>query len=1489
MLGKRWFKVLSRILILLILIPAILYGIFRSSAVQTWLTSWVTHYLSKELNATLFIRGVDISWFLDLELKGVFISDQRKDTLLYTPSLTVDLDELHYKSKILKVKKIALKDANIALIRHPGDSSFNFQFLVDYFASTDTSKTPAEEKWKITVQGIDLKNSRLQFNDDHQVRKEEGFDFNHCRFTGLNLSINHFASINDTLSFIIDHFACNEKSGFTLKKMKGKFQFNPHSIAFRDLAIRTAWSNIESDLTFTYPSLAAFNDFLDAVNVDAFFLPSEIDSKDLEYFLPSLKGMKERIILEGQVEGKINNLKLKDIKLDYGSFSRFRGNIKLTGLPDIEETYIQLNIKELVTNHFDLNNLSLPGGKLLQLPSQITEMGNIRINGNFTGFYNDFVSYAQFNSDLGSVFTDISLKSNPSSGELEYSGRIRTRDFNIGQLIRQQEYIGEINLAADLTGSGTSLDNALINIDGVVDSLYFKGNTFKEIKISGGIMDRRFNGNLTINDPLLGLEFDGFIDFKKDQPVFDFITNIHHAWLNQLNLVKSDSIMGIKTNMKIHFEGLNPDSVNGFITMDSTLFRMNRVVFNMKKLFLTVESENNSGKNINLACDYSKINITGTFKWDQIIPSVQEVLYTYLPALSRGNESTVLKEYPDLVFTIDLIDTKPFTRMFYPQVSLAKNTLITGVFHPGQKSLTLKAGASAAELYGASLMNWQVEAAADGQQMKLSTQCDHLELGGNMGIDHIVFNTTGSNDSLDYALQWKNESQALKNTGDVTGTVSVLGPSLFNFHINQSRTIINDSLWVIPGNNTIEVDSQSIRVQDLSFISGQEKIMLSGVISENPLDIMTVTLQDYALSNVNFLTGPSGFTFKGYINGSVQLMDLYKTPGLASDITVDGFTFNGDKLGNMSIHSRWDPSLQALFAKSEVIYKGNIGENKPIYLEGYYYPAKKDESLDFKIHIDNFKLKTIANFLSSFSSKFTGFASGDLTLKGNLREPDLQGSLKVQRGVIRVDYLKTEYSFSQEFEIGKNYIGFNNIVAYDSIGNKMYLNGKINHHYFNDFGIDLNIKAQNCLALNTQPYDNDLFYGRAFGTGEIKIHGPVDNIVIDINAKSEKGTQVNLPINTTADISDNEFIIIGSTDKDTTKAVISKPPDNTGVNLNLDLEATPDAMVRIFMPDDMGTIKANGQGKLKVGVDTRGLFTIYGDYQINEGSFLFTLQNVINRLFQIQSGGKIMFSGDPYATTMDIRAIHQLDVPLTGLRLEQDQESLKSKKIPMECIIDLKGNIFNPDLTFKLRTPERDQEINRILFSQLDTNNQQQMSEQMIFLMVLKQFKPVEQANPLDIKTSFGSSSWDIVSNQLNSWLSQISKDFDIGINYKPGDNNLSSDEITVALSTQLFNERVLIDGNLGYNSGLKSTSTSSQNASNLVGDVKVEVKLTRDGRIRVKAYNKSNNVAFFENNAPYTQGVGIFFRKEFDTLGELFKGKKKRIIEQNKEAVKQE
>jgi hypothetical protein len=375
---------------------------------------------------------------------------------------------------------------------------------------------------------------------------------------------------------------------------------------------------------------------------------------------------------------------------------------------------------------------------------------------------------------------------------------------------------------------------------------------------------------------------------------------------------------------------------------------------------------------------------------------------------------------------------------------------------------------------------------------------------------------------------------------------------------------------------------------------------------------------------------------------------------------------------------------------------------------------------------------------------------------------------------------------------------------------------------------------------------------------------------MNIRARSEKGTNMFIPINLDVDATENAYIRF--TKKNGKEEEITYfEPVTSGVNLDMIIDVTKDAGIQIFLPENIGNIKATGSGQIQMGIDTRGDITIFGDYNIEGGTFLFTFQNIINRVFSIERGSVISFTGSPYDANMNVKAVYKIRASLNGIPELAAMPEYAGRNIPVDCIIHLKNNLYNPDIAFSLRLPDAEEQLKNLVFSAIDTTNEAVMTQQMVSLLLLKSFSFTGNAS---LAGSVGSSSLEMLTSQLSSMLSQISKDIDIGLNYRTADA-LTSEAIEVALSTHLFNDRVTIDGNFGIiNSG------STQNTSNIVGDVVVDVKITRDGRFRVKAYNKTNNpFEVTSYNANYKQGVGIYYRYEFDRFSEIFQRQRKKTV----------
>ena len=351
-----------------------------------------------------------------------------------------------------------------------------------------------------------------------------------------------------------------------------------------------------------------------------------------------------------------------------------------------------------------------------------------------------------------------------------------------------------------------------------------------------------------------------------------------------------------------------------------------------------------------------------------------------------------------------------------------------------------------------------------------------------------------------------------------------------------------------------------------------------------------------------------------------------------------------------------------------------------------------------------------------------------------------------------------------------------------------------------------------------------------------------------------------------------------------------------GLEMELDVEVTEDAVVQmIFDPKVGDIIETSGRGNLRMILDQNQDFRMFGDVELLQGDYLFTLQNVINKRFEIEPGGRISFSGAPANASIDLAAIYSTRAApynlYPGDPSDDKAESLK-KRIPVECHLNLLGELQSPTIVTGIQMPTANPETRDFLESA--TSTEEELMKQFLSLLVINNFYSVSGFGIQDVGTMnsslAGVTASELLSNQLSNWLSQISDDFDIGFNYRPGDQ-VTSQEVEVALSTQLLNDRVIISGNVDVGGQETNPSSGSANNPYIMGDFEVEYKITNN--ISVIAFNRARDELIFET-APYKQGVGVSYSEDFNDLKQLMaryregltnrKKKKKKSVEADSE-----
>jgi hypothetical protein len=318
----------------------------------------------------------------------------------------------------------------------------------------------------------------------------------------------------------------------------------------------------------------------------------------------------------------------------------------------------------------------------------------------------------------------------------------------------------------------------------------------------------------------------------------------------------------------------------------------------------------------------------------------------------------------------------------------------------------------------------------------------------------------------------------------------------------------------------------------------------------------------------------------------------------------------------------------------------------------------------------------------------------------------------------------------------------------------------------------------------------------------------------------------------------------------------------------MDVEITPDAEVQIVFDPKVGDIiRGFAKGNLKMEYTSNEDFYMYGEVEIVEGDYLFTLQNIINKRFRIQPGGTITWYGDPYEAILNLNAVYYTKAPLKELMtgFDIDSSEVYNRPTNIECYMKMTGNLMSPEIVFDIKIPNANEKVK----SQLASMTQDEINKQMLFLLITNRFSqampgmdPTSQIGTTT--TALGTTSSELLSNQISNWLSQISRDFDIGFKYNPGATDISGQEVELALSTQLLNDRILINGNMAYGEG-----RTHNNA--FVGDIEIQLKVNRSGNFRIKGFSRKNDELEAEFG-PYTSGVGVFYTKDFNTFGELIR-----------------
>ena len=507
--GFIWRGVKITVLILLIFIVAAFF-LLQLPRIQTYLGKKASAYFSKQLNTKIDIKAVNIDFLKTINLEGVYVEDLQHDTLLYGNKIGCNIKFYSFKTRQIEFDLTELDGITCKLIYYKGQKSLNFQFIADYFSSSDTKKTSSSSEFKLGYGNLSLNNVRFVYKDyANSYKPAYGIDFEDIEVSNIYAKFSDIKVMGDSVKVTIRDLSATEKSGVVIKKLNTEATFSAKNIKADKLLVLTQNSYIHGYYEMYTDSFADYSNFIHAVDMHADFLDStQISLADVAYFAEEMEGLNQKIHVNGYIKGSIDNLSSDNLSLSLLTHTSFNGHMILKGLPDVDKTILSVDAKNFSTNYADLKEIpSYPfkTNQKIDVPQNIAKLGTIDFKGKAEGFTNDMLLNGVINTALGKITAHATMSTLPNK-EITYGGNFKTDNFNVGSLI-EAKYIGSISLDAKISGSGTELNTLEEAINGSVQSVEFNGYTYHNVSINGALKKKQFTGSFVARDTNATFDF----------------------------------------------------------------------------------------------------------------------------------------------------------------------------------------------------------------------------------------------------------------------------------------------------------------------------------------------------------------------------------------------------------------------------------------------------------------------------------------------------------------------------------------------------------------------------------------------------------------------------------------------------------------------------------------------------------------------------------------------------------------------------------------------------------------------------------------------------------------------------------------------------------------------------------------------------------------------------------------------------------------------
>ena len=1479
-------KILLGLLLLLVLLPVVAVVALQLPKVQDRICRAVSKSVSSNINGSIDFGEVYYQLFDRVILKDVVLKDDAQDTVAYFGKLSLNVKLLKAITGHVTVNSLELSDALLNL-------------EVDEEGTLNLAKIfpPKEQERDTSAKGIlayfdnvlvDVRNIKLNNTSVNLVRHTptpealskltpgaRTIDWKDMHLSNLNVDISDIKyNLRDrSFSANVNGITLEESKGLKIDDLKFKAALDAAGIHLEKFRYKDNFSDIKLDYANAlFEDFSDFSDFLHKVSLDCSLDDAKVSLASLGLYLPALDHLTLTLKANGKVKGSVANMKISSFTVDGPGSSHVELSGQLNGLPLSDQTIMSANISQC---HFTTDDLEQIISSVAVEPlkkgtiSKFAPGTTFNFKGFMDGFFTDFVAYGGLSSDIGRVDVDLLCQSTPDVG-FSMDGFMDASDFHLGKFL-QNDKMGELSCSADLSGfASPAKEKSYFNLDSLyVSKFNFNDYDYKGITASGKLDSEGIEIRAVDDDPNLDFDLVADISNARDgQRTYDVDLDLRKANLVALNLDKQEvSIVGMKLKGSMLQTG--KDTFEGDIFINDLDCTNATGLHDLGDIQLNASLLPNDQK-ITFNSSFLNGKLTGTTSVSDMVKDAKyALLNNKLDNLLKGEK---LEGYSGGNYDIDLrvADIRSLLAYVMPDLHIENGTRVEfKTDSTGGSSLSVKSDLlSFKDIYARNLVlgydsaDTNAFAAIDADLIRIGSL---VSFNNHLGADI-------EDNKVKFDLSYDNSSEGQSGKGNLKATVAFPDTSAAYdvlVALDNSSFTVDNKEWIVTP-SSIFIDKKRINIRDFTLESPGQYMKVNGIISDNPEEECNIDLNNFDLALANaFLKEP--LSLDGRLTGNAKARALLGDYEMSANLAADSVCLSGNLMGDLAVNANWVEQSD----KIDFSLVNTLQDRKVVDIAGNLHP--KDKMLSATAEVDSLAAVLLTPFISSIMSDLTGSISLTANVNGPLDNLDIStdnGRLNEFAG--KLNYTQVRYGINGGFTMTPQGVTINSARVTDGANGTGTISGGVTFDHFKDIRLNVRMRVRDMAALNTTLADNPTFYGKATASeGTISLTGPANDIMLIVNATTGPSS-LRIPLGSVTAAGQSILTFINNETKPALStydslllrnSAIRKDKEKTQGNfgVNLRLKATNDADINLDIDRTYGnTLKAKGAGDINISV-LNNQFDIRGNYGIDEGSFNYKLLGLTNKVFSINKGGSVNFTGDIMNTDLDITA--QYDTKASISPLLADSISTSARK-NVKCLLGVNGKLSNPLLDFDVVVQDIEPSIQAQIQPALMT--EEKRMKQFASVLLTGNFLPDDQSGIYNAATGVNYLNiGELMANQLNDILEELNIPIDLGLNYQ--NNDSGRDVVDVAISTQLFNNRVTINGNIG------NRQYMTAGKSDVMGDIDIAIKLGKKGRTKLTLF--SHSADDFSSYLDQTQrnGAGISFGKEFDTFRELFQGNTER------------